>query len=173
MNRLGLYFALLLAAIVSMLVTADELVARKPAQDAQVVGKTVVNRTGKGDRLVAARHKAEPLEKITTVEVVGVRDVAIIYRNRSGEVVFFTDPVNNVTAVAKGVELPEVTIREKLRPAVQRVPVEDLRDTERQRKLHPGCFAEASPTLAPALSRRAVRCLTVINPMELRPASRV
>jgi hypothetical protein len=159
MNRLGLYFALSLAAIVSMLVTADELVARKPAPDALSEGKTRINRTGKGDRLVSARASAEPLEKITTVEVVGVRDVAIIYRNRSGEVVFFTDPVNNVTAVAKGVELPEVTIRETLQRAIQQVPVRDLRDTERQRTLHPGCLAEASPTFAPALARRAVRCL--------------
>ena len=173
MNRVGLYFTLLLAAIASMLVTADELVARKPAQDAQAEGKTVVNRTGKADRLIAARPKPEPFEKITTVEVIGVRDVAIIYRNRMGEVVFFTDPVNNVTAVAKGVELPEVTIRETLQPAVQRVPVENLREPERQPKLHPGCLAEASPTSAPALSRRAVHCLTDISPMELRPASRV
>ena len=91
MNRLGLYFALSLAAIVSMLVTADELVARKPVPDAQSEGKTRINRTSKGDRLVSARPSAGPLEKITIVEVVGVRDVAIIYRNRSGEVVFVTD----------------------------------------------------------------------------------
>lgn len=161
MNRLGLYFALLLAAIVSMLVTADELVARKPSPDAQAAGKTLINRAGKVDRLiVAARPKPEPLEKITTVEVIGVRDVAIIYRNRTGEVVFFTDPVNNVTAVARGVELPEVTIRETLQPAVQRIPVENLRDIERQGKLHPGCHTEASPAFAPASSRHTVRCVT-------------
>ncbi len=173
MNRLGLYFALLLAAIVSMLVTADELVARKPAPDAQSEGKTLINRTGKGDRLVTARPSAEPLEIVTAVEIVGVRDVAIIYRNRAGEVVFFTDPVNNVTAVAKGVELPEVTIRETLQRAVQPVPVKALRDTEHQQTLHPGCFSEVSPTLAPALSNRAVRCIVDITPMELRAASRV
>ena len=159
MNRLGLYFALLLAAIASMLVTADELVARKPAPDVQSEGKTLINRAGKADRLVSVQPKAELLEKITVVEVIGVRDVAIIYRNRAGEIVFFTDPVNNVTAVAKNVGLPEVTIRETLQRAIQQVPVEDLRGTERQRTLHPGCLAEVSPTLAPASSRRAARCL--------------
>lgn len=163
MKRLGLYFALLLAAIVSMLVTAEELVARKPAPDAQSEGKTLINRAGKGDRLVSARPSAEPLEKITAVEVIGVRDVAIIYRNRTGEVVFFTDPVNNVTAVVKGVELPEVTIRETLQRAIQKVPVEDLRGTERQRTLHPGCLSEASPTFTPALSRRAARCVADVT----------
>ncbi len=173
MNRLGLNFALLLAAIISTLVTADELVARKPSLDAQSVEKTLINRTGKGDRLVSARPSAEPLEIITAVEIVGVRDVAIIYRNRAGEVVFFTDPVNNITAVAKGVELPEVTIRETLQRTIQRVPVENLRDSERQGKLHPGCLAETSPTFAPTLSRRSFRCIVDVTPMELRAASRV
>lgn len=163
MNRLGLYFALLLAAIVSMLVTADELVARKPAPDAQSEGKTLINRAGKGDRLVSVRTRGELLEKITVVEVIGVRDVAIIYRNRTGEVVFFIDPVNNVTAVTKGVELPEVTIRETLKRAIQQVPVENLRDTEHQRTLHPGCLAEVSPTFAPVLSHRAVRCIAGVT----------
>lgn len=173
MNRVGLYAVLSLAALVSMLVTADELVARKPALDAQAEGKTLVNRTGKGDRLVSARPNTALLEIITTVEVIGIRDVAIVYRNRAGEVVFFTDPVNNITAIAKGVELPEVTIRETLQRTIQRVPLENLRDSERQRKIHPGCLAEASQTFAPTLSRRAVRCLADITPLELRAASRV
>jgi hypothetical protein len=145
------------ATIVSMLVTADELVARKPAPEAQSVGKTLINRASKGDRLVSARPNAELVEKITIVEVIDVRDVAIIYRSRTGEVVLFTDLVNSITTVAKSVELPEVTARNTLQRTIQQGPVEDLRDTERQRTLHPGCFVEASPTFSSAWSQRAVQ----------------
>jgi hypothetical protein len=167
MNRLGLYLALAFAAIASMLVTADEIVARKPAPDAQSVGKTLINRTGKGDRLVSVRPRAEPQEKITIIEVIDVRDVAIIYRSRTGEVVLFTDLVNSVTTVAKSVELPEGTVRNTLQRTIQQGPIEDLRDTERQQTLHPGCLAEVSPTFSSALSQRAVqravRCIADIT----------
>ena len=159
MNRLGLYFVLLLAAIVSMLVSADELVARKPAPDAQSEGKTLINRASKGGRLVSMRPTAALQEKITVVEVISLPDVATIYRNRTGEVVFFTDLVNNVTTVAKSVELPEVTAQGTLQRAIRPMPVEDLRDTGRQPTPYPGCIAEASPTFAPALPRRTVRCV--------------
>lgn len=173
MNRLGQYFALLIAAIVSMLVTADGLVVRKPAPEAQSEGKTLIYRASKGDRLVSMRPTAAPQEKITVVEVISLPDVATIYRNRTGEVVFFTDLVNNVTTVAKSVELPEVTAQGTLQRAIRPMPVEDLREIEHLRTLHPGCFVEGSPTFAPALARRAVRCIADVNPMELRAASRV
>ena len=163
MNRLGLYFALSLAAIVSMLVTADELVARKPAPDAQSVGKTLINRTNKGDRLVSLRPTAVSQEKVRVVEVISLPDVATIYRSRNGEVVFFTDLVNNVTTVARGVELPEVTAQGTLQRAIQPVPIEDLRDTGRQRTPYPGCIAEVSPTFALASPQRAVRCIADVN----------
>lgn len=163
MNRLGLYFALLFAAIVSMLVTADELVARKPAPEAQAEGKTLINRTGKGDRLVSVRPTAAPQGKITVVEVISLPDVATIYRSRTGEVVFFTDLVNNVTTVARGVELPEVTAQGTLQRAIRPMPVEDLRDTERQRTLHPGCLVESSSTFALALSHRRVHCIADVT----------
>src|SRR5215469_12101870 len=50
--------------------------------------------------------------KVVTVEVVGVQDAAIVYRDRDGRVLFQTDPLANVTVISKGFVLPQVTVRE-------------------------------------------------------------
>jgi hypothetical protein len=90
------------------------------------------------------------------VEVVGIRDAAIVYRDRDGNELFRTDPLANVTIVAKNVDLPEVTIRENARTQVDRLPVEGSRPSQLPR----GCessFALPSPT---ALTRIPSRCVT-------------
>jgi hypothetical protein len=68
-----------------------------------------VDRSRKGDRLVhprQANNDESKNPKIAVIEVVGIRDTAVVYRDRSGHELFRTDPVANVTIVAKGLVLP-------------------------------------------------------------------
>ncbi|HUI95940.1 MAG TPA: hypothetical protein VLX44_09330, partial [Xanthobacteraceae bacterium] len=57
---------------------------------------TSVNRAAKGDRLVPPRLLGAD-RTVATVEVVGIHDAAIVYRDRGGRVLFETDPLSNVT----------------------------------------------------------------------------
>src|SRR5262245_40925618 len=68
-----------------------------------------VVRTMKGDRTAAPRATVGG-GRVTTVEVVGVQDAAIVYRDRDGRVLFQTDPLSNVTVISKGFVLPQVTV---------------------------------------------------------------
>ena len=119
----------------------------------------VVDRALKADRLMPARAAAGQRPAITAVEVVGLRDTAIVYRDREGRVLFRTDPLSNATLVAKDVVLPEITIRDSGRSAVNPVPIEvPVRAPERP-KLPPGCDSAFSPLTLPALSRLPSRCI--------------
>jgi hypothetical protein len=132
-----------------------------------------LDRSHKGDRL--AGHKpsvAQDRSVVTTVEVVGVRDTAIVYRNRDGSILFRTDPLANVTIVVKDATLPEVTVREHseavpqkvpvktLREGDQKVPVKTLREGDKDKRLE-GCDPLVSP-LAGSLSQVSGRCIAGI-----------
>ena len=120
-----------------------------------------VDRAHKADRLMPARAPAGQRPAITAVEVVGLRDTAVVYRDREGRILFRTDPLSNATLVAKDVMLPEITIRESGRSAVNPVPVPvevPVRSPEHPR-LPPGCDPAFSPLTLPALSRMPSRCI--------------
>lgn len=120
---------------------------------------SAIDRAHKADRLLPVRPAAGKKPAITAVEVVGLRDTAIVYRDREGRVLFRTDPLSNATLVAKDVVLPEITIRDSGRSAVDPVPVEvPVRAPERA-KLPPGCDPAFSPLTLPALSRMPSRCI--------------
>jgi hypothetical protein len=121
----------------------------------------------KADRL-QANVAASPGEKrIAIVEVVGVRDAAIVYRDREGRELFRTDPVANVTIVTKNLALPEVTVRENAQSQVERVPVEKTRAPGGDKPLPPqGCESGLSPDLSPTVPTGKDRCI-----VELAPAS--
>jgi hypothetical protein len=129
----------------------DILSSRLGAQPAAAGG---IDRTHKGDR-VAAPRPAEEQAKVVIVEVVGVRDTAIVYRDRAGHVLFRTDPVANVTVITKDVQLPQVTVREDSNATPKPTPVKTLE--ERDERLV-GCDPVVSP-LAGSLSRVSGRCL--------------
>lgn len=82
-----------------------------------------VNRAGKADRLPAGAAAGDR-NIIASVEVIGLRNAAVIYRDRDGRLLFRSDPVSNATVIAKDVVLPEVTIRDSSRSKVAPVPVE-------------------------------------------------
>ncbi len=140
----------------------DVVLSPKPAEVAtNTVGQAgQINRGNKADSLPKSANSGTP-RRITTVEVVGVENTAIVYRDRDGNVLFKTDPVSNVTMVAKDVQLPEVTIRELASSNVQIVAIEDLRPT-----LSPTAPGDGCEPSVPAyagnekFSQEPSRCIT-------------
>jgi hypothetical protein len=127
-----------------------------PTQTAQI------NRVSKTDALPKVANTDAP-KRITTVEVVGVEDAAIVYRDRNGNVLFKTDPLSNVTVVTKGVVLPEVTIRELADSTVQVLPLEGLRPTLSPTAPGDGCESSVTAhTAGEELARAPSRCITQI-----------
>ncbi|NVO12848.1 MAG: hypothetical protein HXX10_02315 [Rhodoplanes sp.] len=136
-----------------------------------------IDRTRKSDRLPVATTARPEAKIISTVEVVGIRDAAIIYRDRDGRVLYQSDPLTNATVVTKGVVLPEVTVRETQRSTVRPVatdaippralpnqPAASSRDLPAQPagarpRIPEGCDAAASPIAAPQLSHILSKCL--------------
>ncbi len=133
---------------------STESVTATPTQSAQI------NRTNKADALPAVASHQAP-KRITTVEVVGVEDAAIVYRDRDGNVLFKTDPLSNVTVVTKGVVLPEVTIRELADSTVQVLPLEGFRPVLSPTAPGDGCESSVTAhTAGEELARAPSRCIT-------------
>lgn len=153
--------ALLTAALVSAGYSpteADRAIASAPTQSAQI------NRNGKSDAMPKVANTQAP-RRITTVEVVGVEDAAIVYRDRDGNILFKTDPVSNVTVVTKGVVLPEVTIRELASSEVQVVPLEGIRPVLSPTAPGDGCESSVTAhTAGEELARVPSRCITRLEP---------
>ena len=156
-----------IVAVLSVALVADSVVALREKGASQQIASiadrqsVTINRENKGDAL-AAPQAAQPRIPIKTVEVVGIRNAAIVYRDRDGNVLFRTDPVANVTVVTKNVDLPEVTIRDTADTKVQRISVERPQPAEQPQ----GCesaFARPSPV---ALTRLSSRCLAQIPTSE-------
>jgi hypothetical protein len=116
------------------------------------------NRIVKADRIVAPRTDIGGDRKVATVEVVGVQDAAIVYRDRDGRVLFRTDPRANVTVISKGFVLPQVTVRETPRGTL--APILMPHTPEAAPAIPVGCDPVASPIAEPALARMTGRCLS-------------
>jgi len=119
-----------------------------------------LDRSLKGDRLTSSPPAKDEAKNshIAVVEVIGIRDAAVVYRDRSGRELFRTDPVANVTIVTKGSVLPQVTIKESARAEVKEVPVETPRPPASSEPTD-GCEGVVSSFTAPSLSHIAGRCL--------------
>ena len=144
-------------------ITAWALVAPSFDPAAQIgatqTGHESVNRALKSDRLTLPANHPQSARTVTTVEVIGVHDAAIIYRDRYGNVLFQTDPVSNVTVVSKGFVVPQLTLRDT--PQSKPAPiVETPGDLDAAPKLPIGCEPPASPIADPALARLPGRCLS-------------
>jgi len=118
---------------------------------------TSVNRAAKGDRLVPPRLLGAD-RTVATVEVVGIHDAAIVYRDRGGRVLFETDPLSNVTVVSRGAVLPQLTVRETSRSST--APVEPLNEFNAKPPIPVGCEPLASPIAQPRLAHMTGRCLS-------------
>ena len=120
-----------------------------------------VNRTAKGDRVAAPRANLGSDRAVVTVEVVGVHDASIIYRDRGGRVLFQTDPLSNVTVISKGFVLPQLTVRET--PHSTPAPIELPRNLDAAPSIPIGCDPIASPIAEPTLSHLTGRCLSQLE----------
>jgi hypothetical protein len=111
MRTLALYLAAGAAALIAVDhagVTAS--LALTGSAHSGSVGAQQVERALKGDRGQIVTAKSE--HQIAAVEVVGLEQASIIYRDHTGKILYRTDPVGNATVVVRGVKLPEVTVRE-------------------------------------------------------------
>jgi hypothetical protein len=122
-----------IAAMLAITLLADHLVSLRLADTDQIAASApgdttpgpLVDRRGKTDALPGAVDPpARTPREIRSVEVVGVRGAAVVYRDGDGNLLFRTDPLANVTVVARDVKLPEITIRDSAEAPVERVEVE-------------------------------------------------
>ena len=114
--------------------------------------------SGKGNRLVSPRSQNNRT-RIVAVEIVGLHDAAIMYRDRKGRTLFHNDPLTSTTIVAKNVDLPEVTIRDRDNVAVRPAPVTAPPTAERS-TLKVGCDPAFGSLVDPSLRVLTGRCLT-------------
>lgn len=129
-----------------------------PASTTQTVG------SGKADRLVANAPAMSGEKRVVVVEVIGLRDTAIVYRDREGRVLFSTDPVANMTVLTKNLELPEVTVRETAQSEVERLPVEKTRSPVGDKPSLPqGCESGLSPDISPTVPTGKDRCIVQLK----------
>jgi hypothetical protein len=120
----------------------------------------------KGDRLDHPRTGGPNPPDITTVELVGLRQTAIVYRDRDGRELFRTDPLRNVTIVAKGLVLPSVTVRERGDSLVTPLPIPVAPSALPPRKpAGPvfGCESSFSPVAAPSMAHHTGRCMALLG----------
>jgi hypothetical protein len=116
------------------------------------------DRYGRGDRL-PFRAENGPIATVVAVEIVGLRDAAIVYRDRNGRTLFRSDPLTNTTIVAKNADLPEVTVRDRKDIPVRPIPIEVFPSTTRQ-KLPIGCDSSVGPLAEHSAGTLASRCMT-------------
>jgi hypothetical protein len=141
-------------------VTAWALVA--PGFDQATKANTAADhervvRVMKGDRMATPQATVGGA-RVATVEVVGVQDAAIVYRDRDGRVLFQTDPLSNVTVISKGFVLPQLTVRET--PQSRPTPLMVPHNLDAAPAIPVGCDPVASPIAEPALARVTGRCLS-------------
>jgi hypothetical protein len=125
-----------------------------------------VDRSAKANRMPvnASAPAGEKRIAVVVVEVVGVHDAAIVYRDREGRVLFSTDPVANTTVVTKNILLPKVTVREATQSQVERVPVEKTRAPNNdEQPSAQGCESGLSPDISPTIPTAKDRCIVELT----------
>ena len=156
----------LTTAVVGMLllIGAADRMFPSSTQALASAGGTVINRAGKGDRAPRGEvARVQEQKRITSVEVVGIRDAAIVYRDRDGRILFSTDPVANTTIIVKNVALPAVTIRETQQSEITIVPMDRARQAVPNTQATEGCEPAVSAVTSPALAGVASRCLSSLQ----------
>ncbi len=124
----------------SLLAETFAIPSASPINSDVIMSMKRVDHSGKGNRLVSPRRE-NSRTRIGTVEIVGLRDTAIVHRDREGRI------------------LPEVTMRDPDGVAVRPVPVEASPRAERPR-LPVGCDPSFGPLADPSLRGLTGRCLT-------------
>ena len=137
-----------------------------------------IDRRAKSDALELGVFPVDPEHSISTVEVIGLTQAAIVYRDREGNILFRTDPLATTTVVVRGVRLPQVTVRETAgapaNPVIMPPQSQSKRPTTTPDKpavkLPDGCEPASSPLSLSGSSAERARCLTAL-PVPARFAS--
>src|SRR5215213_1407587 len=121
----------------------------------------------KGDRLLVPSAEGALPSTVSMIEVVGLSEAAVVFKDRNGQVLFHSDPLTNTTVVAKNVDLPVVTIKEQ--PSAPAMPVVQQPEPKREggdpatvqpRRPKPvGCEAPVSALARSEASRVPGLCL--------------
>ena len=125
----------------------------------------------KGDRLPVALSGTRRAT-VSTIEVVGAREVTIVFKDRDGQVLFRSDPLANSTIIAKDVDLPVITLKEEpaasTAPVVQQPPPRqeggDPPPAQPRRSKQIGCEAPVSALARSDASRVPGLCLAALAP---------
>jgi hypothetical protein len=134
-----------------------------------------VDRSRKSDRLPALSPR-RPSAPLASMELIGPRNTAIVLRDSTGGLLLQIDPVSARTTVAKGILVPEITIRDSVpmpmmggnggsvgstAPARGQAPSPgSLGTASEPRRLPVGCEPPVSRLVASSIARRASRCLS-------------
>ena len=121
----------------------------------------------KGDRLPIPRASSNRPSTVSIIEVVGLSQATVVFRDRDGQVLYRSDPLTNTTDVAKNVDLPVVTLQEH--PVAPATPVVQQPELKREggdppavqprRTKQVGCEAPVSALARTDASRVPGLCL--------------
>lgn len=125
----------------------------------------------KGDRLPLSRAGADRPVAVTTIEVVGLSQAAVVFKDREGRVLYHSDPLTGTTIVGKDADLPVVTLQEHpiapATPVVQQPqPKQEGGDppaVQPRRSRQVGCEAPVSALARTDASRVPGLCLAGIH----------
>lgn len=85
-----------------------------PAQQVPQVQAAAVS--SKGDRLAVPSRRVDRTT-VSTIEVIGLTQATVVFKDRNGAVLFQADSMTGTTTVARDVDLPVVTLKEEPAPA--------------------------------------------------------
>lgn len=127
--------------------------------------------SAKGDRLPLSSSAITRPASVTTIEVVGLSQAAIVFKDRDGRVLYHSDPLTGTTTVGKNADLPVVTLQEHpsapATPVVQQPqPKQEGGDppaVQPRRSRQVGCEAPVSALARSDASRVPGLCLAGLN----------
>ncbi|HEX2553757.1 MAG TPA: hypothetical protein VHL98_08650 [Microvirga sp.] len=140
---------------------------RIPAPQERI--RTAASATGKGDRLGPPRPEARERPAVSVVEIVGLAQATVILRDRDGTVLYRSDPLSNTTIVAKGADLPVVTLKDAPAAPTSQQPTEP----SSVQGLSPKREGQDVPGEGVRRSRRPIGCEGALSPLVRGDAQRI
>ena len=127
-----------------------------------------MNAPTKGDRMMAPVPSANP-STVSIVELVGVAQATVILRDRSGKVLYKSDPHSGTTIYARDTDLPVVTLKEDMQapaaqhPVIQREGNDVPREQKQKTRKPVGCLGDVSPLVKASADRMPSLCLAFLH----------
>lgn len=117
---------------------------------------------GKANRLSGPKPAQDRIQ-VTTVELAGTDNAAVILRDAKGRLVYKSDPQSNVTYLAKDTDLPIVTMRENApTPISHETSSQNTSQAKHQDKPHDGGIEQPSQANTKA---HLIGCARSVSPL--------